>query len=108
MDVPVELLEALFRYGRFARSSFLVQLPFLSSAKFACFLKRSEEVNFVHRITKNQQQQKQNVPPTRALFWSKGKVRSDSLIWKFLKRARAKIKIFHGQGVVSKNRYHVH
>ena len=51
MDVLVELLEALVQYGRFARSSFLVQLAFLSSAKFAYFLKRSEEVIFVHNET---------------------------------------------------------
>ena len=51
MGVLVELLGALFRYGRFARSSFLDQLAFLSSAKFAYFLKRSEEVTFVHTET---------------------------------------------------------
>ena len=60
-DVLVELLEALVRFGRVARSSFLVKLTLLSSAKFAYFLKRSEEVTFVHREAKSQQQQKQNV-----------------------------------------------
>lgn len=110
MAVLVELLGALFRYGRFARSFFLVQLAFLSSAKFAYFLKRSEGGYLcAHWNAKNQLQQKQNVSPTGALFWSKRcRVRSHSLIWKFLKSARATIKNFHGQGVVSKNRYHVH
>lgn len=97
---------------RYSDTGASLALPFLSNwlscRRPSCLLPQTKRGGClcVHWNAKNQ---KQNVSPTWALFWSKRcTVRSHSLIWKFLKRARASIKNFHGQGVAIKNRYHVH
>ena len=88
MDVLVELLEALnlVRAGASLALLFWVQLAFLSLAKFACFLKRSEEVTFVHtetpRISNNRSRTFHQLEPC---LEQRCTDRSHSLIWKFLK-----------------------